>query len=61
MTHSNRPVNGKVIRRIPKSNARFLPASAEIISLCNGRLRVKLDEKWVKSKTYMYRKLVREQ
>lgn len=58
---ASRTINGKVIRLIPKSNVRFLPANAEIIDLCNGRLRVKLDEKWVKSKTYMYRKLVREQ
>lgn len=61
MSRSNRPIDGKLIRLIPKSNARFLPANAEIISLCNGRLRVKLDEEWVKSKSKMYYRLVREQ
>lgn len=58
---ASRTINGKVIRLIPKSNARFLPASAEIIGLCNGRLRVKIDVEWIRKRGMGYNRLVREQ
>lgn len=58
---ASRTIDGKVIRLIPKSNVRFLPANAEIIDFCNGRLRVRLDKKWIQSRNKLYYKLVREQ
>lgn len=68
MTHSkhikhgaSRTINGKVIRLIPKQNARYLPNDAEIIGLCNGRLRVRLNVEWVGKRGRGYNRLVREQ
>jgi len=58
---SSRTINGKVIRRIPKQNVRFLPKDAEILGLCNNKLRVRLNVEWIRKRGRGYNRLVREQ
>jgi hypothetical protein len=58
---ASRTIDGKVVRRIPKQNVRFLPKDAEILGLCNNKLRVRLDVEWIRKRGRGYNRLVREQ
>jgi len=58
---ASKTIDGKVVRRIPKQNVRFLPKDAEILGLCNNRLRVRLDVEWIRRRGRGYNRLVREQ
>ena len=58
---ASRTIDGKVVRRIPKQNVRLLPEDAEILGLCNNKLRVRLSVEWIRKRGRGYNRLVREQ